>query len=176
MPAFVHEVFQRDSRTVGTLISCAGLGAVFGTVLLAARRGTQHLATFLRIAQLIGAIGLTLFALNSRLWLSHLLIVAVGFGMIVVGACCNTLLQTIVEDDKRGRVMSLYAAAFIGVGPIGALVAGQIAEAFGVQRAFLLNGLLCLLLAAVLHTRRSQLQRMLQPYLRPRGAASAAAQ
>ncbi len=175
MPAFVGEVLQRDARTVGTLISCAGLGAVFGTVLLAARRGTQHLATFLRVAQSIGALGLTLFALNSGLWLSHLLIVLVGFGMIVVGACCNTLLQTIVEDDKRGRVMSLYAAAFIGVGPIGALVSGQIAEAFGVQRAFLLNGALCLLLALVLHAQRQRLQQMLQPYLTPRGGAGAVA-
>jgi MFS family permease len=119
----------------------------------------------LRAAQMIGAIGLTLFALSRNLPISHLLIVMVGFGMIVVGACCNTLLQTIVEDDKRGRVMSLYAAAFIGAGPIGALAAGQIAENFGVQRAFLLNGLLCLALAAVLHARRARLEAMLQPYL-----------
>ncbi len=165
MPAFVGEVFQRDARTVGTIISCAGLGAVIGTGLLAARRGTLHLTWFLRAAQMIGAIGLTLFALSRNLPISHLLIVMVGFGMIVVGACCNTLLQTIVEDDKRGRVMSLYAAAFIGAGPIGALAAGQIAENFGVQRAFLLNGLLCLALAAVLHARRARLEAMLQPYL-----------
>ena len=134
----------------------------------AARRGTLHLTRFLRAAQLVGAAGLTLFALSRSLVLSHLLIVMVGFGMIVVGACCNTLLQTIVEDDKRGRVMSLYAAAFIGVGPIGALVAGQVAEAFGVQRAFLLNGLLCLALAIALHAKRTSLEAMLKPHLQAR--------
>jgi MFS family permease len=176
MPAFVGEVLHGDARTVGTLISCAGLGAVVGTVLLAARRGTQHLAAFLRVAQLVGAVGLTLFALSSSVWLCHMLIVLVGFGMILVGACCNTLVQTIVEDDKRGRVMSLYAAAFIGVGPIGALVAGQIAEAFGVQRAFLLNGALCLLLALLLHAQRLRLEQMVQPYVRTRSATGGVAQ
>ena len=82
MPAFVGEVLHGDARTVGTLISCAGLGAVVGTVLLAARRGMQHLAAFLRVAQLVGAVALTLFALSSSVWLCHMLIVLVGFGMI----------------------------------------------------------------------------------------------
>jgi MFS family permease len=165
MPAFVREVLHGDSRTVGTLISCAGLGAVFGTVLLAARRGTRDLIRVIFAAQLTGGIGLTLFALCTAGAWAHVFIVPVGFGMIVAGACCNTLLQTIVEDDKRGRVMSLYAAAFIGVGPIGALVAGQVAEAIGVQYAFLINGVLCVVLAALLGAKLAQLHALLQPYL-----------
>ena len=106
MPAFAGGVFGGTARTFGTLIGCAGLGAMIATLYLASRRNIEGLATLIAIAPMVSGIALMLFSQSRILWLSHVLMMFVGFGIICHAASINTILQSVVDDDKRGRVMS----------------------------------------------------------------------
>jgi len=149
MPVFAKDVLGGGAHTFGFLVSASGVGSVSGALYLASRRSVRGLAR--RIALFTVLVGLMLLAFSQSHWLALSLGILpfLGFGMMVQMAACNTILQTIVDDDKRGRVMSLYVLSFGGVSPFGALLAGSTANAAGAPATVLMAGVCCLAAAAL---------------------------
>lgn len=145
MPVFATDVLRGDAHTLGFLMGGIGVGALTGALLLAARRGVRGLGRLIVLS--VAAVGASLvgFSVSRSLSLSLVLVFFAGLGMMLHMASSNTILQTIVDDDKRGRVMSFYAAAFMGTMPIGSLLAGAVADLIGAPRTVLIGGVCCLL-------------------------------
>ncbi|HET6347170.1 MAG TPA: MFS transporter, partial [Myxococcota bacterium] len=144
MPVFASKILHGGSHTLGFLMAATGLGALAGAVFLANRRSVLGLGKIIPLmAGLFGA-GLIGFSLSRTLWLSIPLLFVTGLGFMVQMAASNTLLQTLVEDDKRGRVMSFYTMAFMGTAPFGSLLAGSLAAHIGAPYTLLLGGVGCI--------------------------------
>jgi MFS family permease len=133
MPIFAHELGGegRDSRTLGVLSAASGAGALVCAVFLASRRSVVGLGRVIAVAGLVFGAAAIAFAMSRQLWLSLLIMPVAGFGMLANFASANTLVQTLADDDKRGRVMSLFTVAFLGMAPFGNLLAGLSARHFG---------------------------------------------
>lgn len=142
MPIFASETFAGDSRTLGFLIGAVGVGALAGTVFLALRKSVFGLGRTVAFTTLIAGAALTFFAVSELFWMSLGLLAIFGFGLIATVAGSNTLLQTIADEDKRGRVVSLYVMAFLGMSPVGNFVAGSLATHIGAHETLLACGLL----------------------------------
>jgi MFS family permease len=149
MPLFVHDFLRGGPGTLGFLLACGGVGALVATVYLASRKDVLTMGNSIPGSALIFALGIIGFALSRSVYLSAVLLFICGFGSMVNMASSNTILQTIVEDDKRGRVMSIYTMAFIGMAPLGSLLAGILASKIGAPNAVIMGGLTCII-AAVL--------------------------
>jgi MFS family permease len=145
LPVFATDVLGGGARTLGLLSAATGVGALAAGLLLASRRSVLGLGRWIAFSP--GAFGLLLvaFGLSRSLGLSLLLLVGLGFTLLMHLAASNTVLQTIVDEDKRGRLMSLYTMAFIGVAPLGSLLFGVVADAAGASTAVLAAGLCCVL-------------------------------
>ena len=148
MPIFAAQVLHGGAHTLGFLMGASGVGALAGAMFLAARRSVLGLGRIVPLAAAMFGAGLISFGLSSRLGLSLILMMFVGGAMMVQMAASNTILQTIVEDDKRGRVMSLYSMAFMGMAPFGSLLAGTLATKIGAPRTVMFTGSLCIAGAA----------------------------
>ena len=144
LPVFARDVLRGNAQTLGFLMGASGLGAVSGAVYLASMKSTKGLGGIIAGAGVIMGIGLIAFSLSTVLWLSLLLMFFIGFGVMVHMASSNTLLQTIVDDDKRGRVMGLFIMAFIGLAPFGSLLEGALAARIGTPNTLLISGIICL--------------------------------
>lgn len=157
LPAFARDVLGGDARTLGLLTSCAGLGAFVGALTLAARDSLNGIARL--VVRATGALGLVLvaFAASRTFALSASMLMVSGFAMMMATASINTVIQTLVTDQMRGRVMSLYAMAFIGVTPVGSLLGGALAGRLGAPITVALGGLSCVALAAAFGPRLSRL-------------------
>ncbi|MEI7998805.1 MAG: MFS transporter [Candidatus Omnitrophota bacterium] len=147
MPVFAKDIFNGTPSTLGFLIAASGLGALCGAVYLASRQGIKGLGRIMAGSSALFGLGLMVFALSKILWLSWAAMVLIGFGMIIQFAASNTILQTIVEDTKRGRVMSLYTVAFMGMTPIGSFIEGALAHRIGVSTTIFIGGAVCLIAA-----------------------------
>ncbi len=149
MPVIARDVLSGGADTFGFLITASGVGAVAGALYLAVRKNVAGLSTLLPIA--LGVFGTGLIALSqSRIFMLSLsLMLLTGFGMMALMASNNTILQTIVDDDKRGRVMSLYTTSFLGVAPFGSLLAGALASRVGAPATLMYGGIVCLLAVAL---------------------------
>jgi MFS family permease len=147
MPVFATEVLHGGARTLGLLTSALGLGALAGALTLAARASVRGLGRVIAASGFVFGGSLTAFSFSTALPLSLLLLFLSGYGMMALTASSNTVLQTIVEDEKRGRVMSFYAAAFMGTVPLGSLIAGALAERIGASLTVRLGGIACLVAA-----------------------------
>jgi MFS family permease len=143
MPVFADRVLKGGAHTMGYMLSAAGVGAVAGTVYLAWRSAVRGLDTLIGVSAVAGGAALVVFAISPWIYLSATMMAVVGFGIIVTGAGVNTMVQTIVQDTMRGRVMSFYTMSFLGVAPLGALTIGAVAEATSVQVALAAGGLAC---------------------------------
>jgi MFS family permease len=143
MPVFADRVLKGGAHTMGYMLSAAGVGAVAGTVYLAWRSAVRGLDTLIGVSAVAGGAALVVFAVSPWIYLSATMMAVVGFGIIVTGAGVNTMVQTIVQDTMRGRVMSFYTMSFLGVAPLGALTIGAVAEASNVQVALAAGGLAC---------------------------------
>lgn len=150
MPYFAKDVFHGDSHTLGLLIGSGGLGAVVGMIYLAMRPSIRGLLTLLAWTSAIAGASLAAFSFSTSLWISLPLITLTGLGIMLTAAATNTVLQSIVPDELRGRVASLYVVSFLGVSPLGALGAGWVAEHIGPQ-ATLAAGGTCALAAALVY-------------------------
>ncbi|MEQ1909245.1 MAG: MFS transporter [Vicinamibacterales bacterium] len=148
MPVFAAEILGGGAHTLGFLMTAAGAGALLGALWLAARRTSTSLGRNIPVAGAVFGVALTAFAFSSLLWLSALLMVVAGIGLMVQIASCNTLLQTIVEDSKRGRVMAFFLMAYFGTMPFGSLAAGAVSTRIGAPYTLALGGALCLAGAA----------------------------
>jgi len=145
LPVFTREVFKGGANMMGFFMTMAGVGALGGAIFLAARKSVLGLPRI--IAWTAGLFGLTLmaFAFSRGYWLSMGILLVSGFAMMVHMASCNTVLQTIVEEDKRSRIMSFYTMAFLGMMPFGSLLAGGLAAWIGVSWTLTLEGWICVL-------------------------------
>lgn len=144
MPVFARDILHGGPHTFGFLMAASGCGALASTVYLASRKSVLGLGKLIGTAAAIFGAGLIAFAFSNSLFLSLLFLCLTGFGAMALVASSNTILQTIVEDDKRGRVMSLFTMAFIGIAPFGSLIAGTLANAIGARNTLLIGGVSCL--------------------------------
>ena len=145
MPIFARDVFGGDAHTLGFLVGSAGLGAVIGTAFLTTRPHVLGLSRLVPFTSAAAGIALMLVGLSKIYWLSLAFMACLGFGIIVTAASVNMMLQTIVDDDKRGRIISFYAMAFLGMAPIGGLIAGSLAGQLGAPATAMIDGACCLL-------------------------------
>jgi len=133
MPIYAAETFAGDSRTLGVMVSAVGLGALFGTAFLAMRPNVRGLGRVIAACALIAGAALTAYAVSHWLWFSLAALALFGFGLIASVASTNTVLQTLADEDKRGRIISIYVMTFLGIAPFGNFVAGMVAERIGVH-------------------------------------------
>ncbi|MEW6594471.1 MAG: MFS transporter [Thermodesulfobacteriota bacterium] len=169
VPLFAREILHGDAHTFGFLMGAAGGGALAGTFYLASRASVVGLERVIVRADLLFAGGLALFALSGNLFLSLAALVMVGFGGMTFVASCNTMLQTILDEDKRGRVMSLFTMSFIGMVPIGSLGAGTVAGLIGPRQTLLAGAAACLVGAVLFSRQLPLLREKLRPIYRRKG-------
>jgi MFS family permease len=155
LPVFAQDILHGGAQTLGFLMAAAGIGALAGALYLAARRTVLGLETVIAVAGSIFGAGLLAFSLSRTFWLSGGLMIVSGFGMMVHMASCNTLVQTLVDDDKRGRVMSLHSMALRGMVPLGSLGAGVLAGQIGAPATLTVGGVCCILGALIFASRRA---------------------
>jgi MFS family permease len=148
LPVFAGQVLHGGAHTLGWLTSASGVGAFSSALALAMRKSVVGLTRTLQAAAALLGVGLMLFGLSQVLWLSLTLMVVVGFGLIQVMAVCNTIIQSLVPDDKRARMMSYYTMAFFGATPFGSLTAGALAQHIGAPYTVIATGVLCIAGAA----------------------------
>lgn len=145
VPVFADKILQGNAQTLGFLMAASGVGAVFGGIYLITKKTVIGLGRLIILGPAILGIGLIIFSLSRLLPLSLLAMLLIGLGLILQVAAGNTVLQTIVDDSKRGRVMSLYTMSFLGVTPFGNLLGGTLAERIGATNTLLIAGIICLL-------------------------------
>jgi len=158
-----HSIMLKYENTVGILVSSAGMGALLGALFLASRKSVLGLGRLIAIAMAVLGVGMIGFALSKHVWMSMPLLLLIGLGFMIQTASSNTILQTIVDDDKRGRVMSFYTMAFIGTAPFGSLLAGSLATHIGAPRTVLLSGIVALVGSVVFASRLSVLSKHTRP-------------
>jgi len=143
LPVFVGEVLHGNATTLGWLTGAAGIGALASALSLAIRKSILGLTRMLQIAAAILGIALIFFGMSHRLWLSLALMCFVGFGLMQSAAVSNTIIQALVPEDKRARVMSYYTMAFSGAAPFGSLLTGGLAQRIGAPHTVILTGAFC---------------------------------
>jgi len=145
MPVFATNVFHGGPHTLGILMTSSGCGALLGALWLAGRRSVIGLGRIIAIASGLFGVGLIAFSFSHVLWLAIPCLVVAGFGFMVQMASSNTVIQTIVDDEKRGRVMGFYMMAFLGTAPFGSLIAGWLSSRIGAAHTLLVGGSCCML-------------------------------
>jgi MFS family permease len=165
MPVFAAEILGGGADTLGFLMTATGAGALLGALWLASRRTIEGLGRNIAAAGAVFSFGLIAFALSRLLWLSIPLLVVTGFGFIVMVASSNTLLQTIVEDAKRGRVISFFLMAYFGTTPFGSLAAGAVSGRIGAPYTLAIGGAFCLAGVAWFASRLQLLHDDMEPIL-----------
>jgi len=170
MPIFAGSILGGGPHTLGFLMTASGCGALLGALYLAGRRSMAGLGPLIPAAGAVFGLGLMAFAFSRVLWLSIVLMVITGFGSMVQIASSNTLLQTIVEDNKRGRVMSFFLMAYFGTMPFGSLIAGSLSDRFGPQITLAFGGACCVAGAIWFATTLSSIEHQIAPsYVRVDG-------
>ena len=149
MPIFAESILHGGARGLGMLMGASGLGALAGTLTLATRSGVRGLGRWVLSGAAAFGVALVLFSLSRHFWLSALLLVPAGAAMMVQMASSNTLIQAMVPDALRGRVMAVYSMMFMGMAPFGSLFAGTVAERIGAPKTIAIGGLMCIGAAAV---------------------------
>lgn len=164
MPIFAREILQGGPETLGYLMAASGIGALGAAIYLASRQTVLGLGLRIVLGASCFGLGLIGFAYSENLWLSLGLLFITGFSMMLQMAGSNTILQTLVDEDKRGRVMSFYTMAFMGATPLGSLVAGTLANRFGAPLTVSLGGVGCLAAAALFARGLPKLRAQVRPH------------
>ena len=163
VPVFAKEILLGGVHTYGFLMTAAGSGALVGTLFLASRKSVLGLGKIIVTATVLFAAGIASFALSTQFILSLAALAVAGFGAMLLVSSCNTVLQTILDEDKRGRVMSFFTIAFVGVAPFGNLGAGAMADTIGPRDTLLLGSLGCLVGAALFASLLPQIRKEVRP-------------
>jgi MFS family permease len=163
MPVFASTVLHGGPHTLGFLTAASGLGALASAISLAMRRTIVGLGRTIAITAFTFGGGLITFGLSHSLWLSLPLMLLVGFSMMQLMSASNTIMQTIVEEKKRGRVMSFYTMALIGIMPFGSLLAGAVATKIGAPYTVMLGGSVCIVSALWFALRLEEFRRIVRP-------------
>ena len=145
LPVFAGLVLHGGPHTLGWLTGASGIGALTSALSLAFRRSVVGLTRMIHVAMVLLGVGLILFGLSQTLWLSLVMMLFVGFGLLQGLSASNTIIQALVPEDKRGRVMSYFTMAFVGMAPFGSLLTGALAQRVGVSAAVVANGACCLI-------------------------------
>ena len=161
MPVFAGDILQGNATLLGTLTGALGAGALSGALFLASRSNMKVLPANIFIAAMLFGLALMVFSQSQAIALSMVALYATGFGMIVMFNATNALLQSISDEDKRGRVISLYSLTFLGLTPLGNLTAGAIAEFAGVSATVFAASLICLIAGLLLRKKISEVSKLL---------------
>jgi predicted MFS family arabinose efflux permease len=153
MPIFADRILHSGARGLGLLMGATGVGALLGALTLAAKRGLKGLGKWVAVCAIGFGVSLNLFAFSRRLGVSMVLLLPVGFTMMVEMASSNTLIQSMVPDQLRGRVMAVYSMMFMGMAPFGAFFAGAIAQHLGAPLTVAIGGLACIAGSAIFAAR-----------------------
>lgn len=172
MPVFARDILHGDAHTLGFLFGAVGFGAFTGAIYLASRKTILGLARWIAAAASIFSLGLLFFSFSRNIYLSIGLMYFTGFGMMMQMASTNTLLQTLVDDDKRGRIMSLYVMAFMGTAPFGSFIAGTLASTIGAPYTVLSSGVICLIGAIIFYKNLPELRKHIRPVYVKKGIIS----
>ncbi len=172
MPIFAKDVLGGGPHTLGFLVGASGVGALSGAFFLAARKSVRGLGRMIPMMTALFGVGLVAFSLSRNIWLSYCFAMFAGYGMIVQMASSNTVLQTIVDDDKRGRVMSFYTMSFMGMVPLGNLLAGVLASTLGAPNTLMLGGVLSVLGAVLFARRLPEIRKLIRPIYVSKGIIS----
>jgi len=163
MPVFAKDILHGGPDALGFLMGSAGIGALGGVLYLASKKSVLGLGRMIPIAASIFGLGLVAFSFSRVFWFSLIVLLAIGLGQMIQIAASNTLLQTIVDDDKRGRIMSFFTTAFMGMTPFGSLFAGAVASKIGASWTIFIGGIVCLTGAAFFTKRLPALREKVRP-------------
>jgi MFS family permease len=169
MPIFAVKVLHGGPHTLGFLMGAMGVGALISALSLAVRKTVRGLLRMIPIAAAVFGLGLIGMGFSRVFWLTAIAVLFAGMGMMQCAAASNTIIQTLVPEDKRGRVMSYYTMAFVGMAPFGSLLAGLLAHAIGAPWTVIVNGGAVLLGAAWFLTQMPAVRREMRPVYRQMG-------
>ncbi len=163
MPIFAVQVLHGGPNTMGLLMGSVGVGALISALAMVVRKSVRGLTRVLPMAAAIFGCGLIAFGFSRAMWLSTLLMLVAGYGMLQGLTATNTVIQTLVDEKMRGRVMSYYTAAFVGTAPFGSLLAGAMAHWIGAPVTVMINGSVCILGAAWFWSQLPKIRRDMRP-------------
>jgi MFS family permease len=169
MPVFAANVHKSGADALGLMFGAVGLGALIGALFLAQRKNIIGLGRVIVVATLVFGFGLIVFTFSHPFWLSLLILVTVGCGWMVLIAACNTALQTLADNDMRGRVMSLFSMMLVGMAPFGSLLAGWAADQVGAPLVIAGGGGFCAVAAIIFARQLPRLREAAKPILAARG-------
>ena len=169
LPVFATKVLHGGAHTLGWLTGASGVGALASAISLAVRRSVVGLTRMLQVATAMLGVALILFGLSHTLWISLVLMVFAGFGLIQNASVSNTIIQTLVTEDKRARVMSYYTMAFFGAAPFGSLLAGTLAQQIGAPYTVILTGACCIVGAVWFTSELPKVRAVMRPIYQEMG-------
>ncbi|MEH2205044.1 MAG: MFS transporter [Nostoc sp.] len=173
VPVIAEQVLKGGAESLGFLMAASGVGALTGGIYLATRQTILGIGKLIALAPAILGTGLIAFSLSRFLPLSLFTMLFVGLGTILQIAASNTFLQTIVEDDKRGRLMSLYTMSFLGMIPVGNLLGGFLASHIGAPNTLIIDGIACLLGSIIFSRQLPALRKIMRPIYEQKGILTA---
>ncbi len=169
LPIFVNDILHRGSRDLGILLASMGRGALIGTLALAGRRTTRGLSNVVMAGAAGLGVSLVLLAVSRGFLLSNAIMVLLGFSTLRHMASTNTLIQSLIPDEYRGRIMSMYTMTVVGLGPFGSIVSGAVAHRVGTPMTVAAGGVICFA-GAMLFRARIEVFRQSARSARPRSA------
>ena len=169
LPIFAGHVLRGGAATLGWLTGASGIGALASAISLAVRKSMAGLTRMLQIAAAMLGGSLICFGLSHTLWLSLVLMVFAGFGMIQSASVSNTIIQALVAEDKRARVMGYYTMAFFGGAPFGSLLAGAVAHRIGAPYTVMILGVFCIAGSLWFTLERPKIRAMMRPIYQEKG-------
>jgi len=169
MPVYAKEILHGSSHTFGFLMGASGLGALSSALYLASRRNAAGLEKIIPLFAIVFGVGLILLSAARIFWLASLFMILTGSGMMLVMASSNTVIQTVIDDSKRGRVMSFYAMAFMGTAPFGSLIAGALAKIIGTPMTLAIGGFSCIVGAGFYLRKMPEMQNQIKPVYKTLG-------
>jgi MFS family permease len=169
LPIFAGQVLHGGATTLGWLTGASGVGALVSALSLAVRKTVLGLTRMLQLASGMLGVALIIFGFSHTLWVSLLLMVVVGFGLIQSASVSSTIIQTLVPDDKRGRIMSYYTMAFFGASPFGSLLAGALAHRIGAPHTVMFTGACCVAGSLWFMGERPKVRELMRPIYRDMG-------
>lgn len=169
VPIFAEDILKGGAETLGFLMAASGVGALSGGIYLATRQTILGIGKLIALAPAILGVGLIGFSLSRFIPLSLFAMLFVGLGTILQIASSNTFLQTIVEEDKRGRLMSLYTMSFLGMIPLGNLLGGALANRIGAANTLIIDGIVCIIGSIIFFQQLPALRKMVIPIYEQKG-------
>ena len=169
MPVFAKDILKGGSDTLGFLMASIGVGALIGAIYLASRKSVLGLGKIMAVSAFLFGVTIIIFAFSKNFMLSMIILLFAGVGFIALIATSNTILQTITDDDKRGRVMSLFTMALMGMAPFGSLAAGALADRIGGPLTIMISGIISLVCGVILTLRLPKLREIVRPVYLKKG-------